>query len=170
MGASFRNTGELEALAGCDRLTISPNLLGELEADNGKLERVLTPDNTGDAIAKVLESEAQFRFSNNEDAMATEKLSTVLKSQFQLSESEAKALVTFAETARHDATSLHEFTKEVNESCTQDEKFELIKGMWSVAYADGHLDKYEEHIIRRAADLIHVGHSDFIRAKLAVKN
>jgi len=75
MGASFRNTGELEALAGCDRLTISPNLLGELEADNGKLERVLTPDNTGDAIAKVLESEAQFRFSNNEDAMATEKLS-----------------------------------------------------------------------------------------------
>lgn len=106
------------------------------------------------------------QFSESE----SEALITVLKSQFQLSESEAKALVTFAETARHDATSLHEFTKEVNESCTQDEKFELIKGMWSVAYADGHLDKYEEHIIRRAADLIHVGHSDFIRAKLAVKN
>ncbi len=75
MGASFRNTGELEALAGCDRLTISPQLLGELEADEGKLERVLTPENTGEAIDKLIENEAQFRFSNNEDAMATEKLS-----------------------------------------------------------------------------------------------
>lgn len=75
MGASFRNTGELEALAGCDRLTISPQLLGELEADTGVLERALSPENAGDAIAKLIETEAQFRFSNNEDAMATEKLS-----------------------------------------------------------------------------------------------
>ncbi len=74
MGASFRNTGELEALAGCDRLTISPALLGELEADNADLARVLSPDNAGDAIAKTVENEAQYRFSMNEDAMATEKL------------------------------------------------------------------------------------------------
>lgn len=75
MGASFRNTGELEELAGCDRLTISPGLLGELEADTGTLERKLSPENTGEAIAKIIENEAQFRLSNNEDAMATEKLS-----------------------------------------------------------------------------------------------
>jgi len=74
MGASFRNTGEIEALAGCDRLTISPQLLGELEADQGKLERVLSPSNTGAAIAKISENEAQFRLGLNEDAMATEKL------------------------------------------------------------------------------------------------
>ncbi len=74
MGASFRNTGELEALAGCDRLTISPALLGELEADTADLARVLSPDNNGDAIAKTIENEAQYRFSMNEDAMATEKL------------------------------------------------------------------------------------------------
>ena len=74
MGASFRNTGELEALAGCDRLTISPQLLGELEADHGELKRVLSPDHTQSDIAKHQQSEAEFRFSNNEDAMATEKL------------------------------------------------------------------------------------------------
>ncbi len=74
MGASFRNTGELEALAGCDRLTISPALLGALEADTTPLERVLSPNNSGDAIAKTIENEAQYRFSMNEDAMATEKL------------------------------------------------------------------------------------------------
>ena len=74
MGASFRNTGELEALAGCDRLTISPQLLGELEEDDGELKRVLSPKNVSDPIEKLIETEAQFRFSNNEDAMATEKL------------------------------------------------------------------------------------------------
>lgn len=74
MGASFRNTGEIEALAGCDRLTISPQLLGELEADQGKLERVLSPSNSGAAIEKIKENEAQFRLGLNEDAMATEKL------------------------------------------------------------------------------------------------
>lgn len=74
MGASFRNTGEIEALAGCDRLTISPQLLGELEADTGKLERALSPEQKVDAIARLQETEAQFRYSMNEDPMATEKL------------------------------------------------------------------------------------------------
>jgi len=74
MGASFRNLGEIEALAGCDRLTISPQLLQELDQDKTELKRVLSPDNTGAAIAKRLETEASFRFGVNQDAMATEKL------------------------------------------------------------------------------------------------
>lgn len=74
MGASFRNTGEVEALAGCDRLTISPQLLGELSEDEGQLERVLSPEKVGDSTPRVIETEAQFRFSLNDDAMATEKL------------------------------------------------------------------------------------------------
>ena len=47
---------------------------------------------------------------------------------------------------------------------------ELIKNMWEVAYADGNLDRYEEHLIRRVAELLYVSHSDFIKTKLAVKN
>ncbi len=74
MGASFRNLGEIEALAGCDRLTISPQLLQELEQDKGELKRVLSPNNTGAAIAKQIETETSFRFGLNQDAMATEKL------------------------------------------------------------------------------------------------
>ena len=74
MGASFRNIGEIEALAGCDRLTISPQLLQELDQDKGELKRVLSPTNTGNAIAKQIETEASFRFGVNQDAMATEKL------------------------------------------------------------------------------------------------
>lgn len=74
MGASFRNTGEIEQLAGCDRLTISPQLLQELENDNGELLRKLDANNTGSAIAVQHDSEASFRYAMNEDAMATEKL------------------------------------------------------------------------------------------------
>src|SRR5690554_4916940 len=74
MGASFRNTGEIEALAGCDRLTISPDLLKELNEDTGTLERRLSPTDTGEKTAKVIDTESSFRFALNDDAMATEKL------------------------------------------------------------------------------------------------
>ena len=74
MGASFRNSGEIEALAGCDRLTISPALLEELANDNGELVRRLSPETARSTDAKTQPDEAAFRFDLNEDAMATEKL------------------------------------------------------------------------------------------------
>jgi transaldolase len=73
MGASFRNIGEVTALAGCDRLTIAPNLLQELEATQGELTRVLV-DGGAKTAAPARLTEAEFRFALNEDAMATEKL------------------------------------------------------------------------------------------------
>lgn len=74
MGASFRNTGEIEHLAGCDRLTISPALLEELDQDEAPLTRALDPANLPVPEPKVEYSEAQFRWALNEDPMATEKL------------------------------------------------------------------------------------------------
>ena len=73
MGASFRNTGEIEELAGCDRLTISPDLLAALDQDHGVLTQKLFRDGTS-AIAKQALNEAAFRWQLNENAMATEKL------------------------------------------------------------------------------------------------
>ena len=75
MGASFRSAGEVEALAGCDRLTISPALLDELAKDQGTLVRKLSPDNYGTPPAIPEVNEKNFRWLMNEDAMATEKLS-----------------------------------------------------------------------------------------------
>ena len=75
MGASFRNQGEIEALAGCDRLTISPSLLDSLAKDPGKLERKLSPETARrDAPPRMSLDEKSFRYMLNEDAMATEKL------------------------------------------------------------------------------------------------
>lgn len=74
MGASFRNTGEIESLAGCDRLTISPQLLEALDADDGDLPRRLDPAAASSDEDNPARDEASFRFDLNEDRMATEKL------------------------------------------------------------------------------------------------
>jgi transaldolase len=73
MGASFRNTGELIALAGCDRLTVSPNLLQDLAATEGTLVQVLK-DGGANKTPPAKLTEEEFRFALNEDPMATEKL------------------------------------------------------------------------------------------------
>ena len=74
MGASFRNIGEITELAGCDRLTVAPALLTELENTEGTLDKKLV-DNGAKTEKPAKLTEEQFRFDHNEDAMATEKLS-----------------------------------------------------------------------------------------------
>lgn len=74
MGASFRNCGEIEALAGCDRLTISPKLLAELAAEEGPLPRRLSVAGSAETSQPEPYDESEFRWHLNEDAMATEKL------------------------------------------------------------------------------------------------
>lgn len=71
-----------------------------------------------------------------------------------------------------DSTSVFEFTSIINEHYSLDEKFQLILAMWSVAYADDQIDKYEEHLIRKVSDLIYLPHVRFIEAKhiAATKN
>ncbi|TBW33563.1 transaldolase [Siculibacillus lacustris] len=91
MGASFRNVGEIEALAGCDRLTISPALLDELAADTGDLPRRLGVDAIP-APAWVTHDEASFRWALNEDAMATEKLAEGIRA-FAADLAKLKALI-----------------------------------------------------------------------------
>jgi len=75
MGASFRNTDQITALAGCDFLTISPSLLEKLQNSSGVLERALSPEQAvGLNLEKISLDEARFRWLLNEDAMATDKL------------------------------------------------------------------------------------------------
>ena len=100
-------------------------------------------------------------FDSREFAVLTQHL----QQQFNLPADELDELATLAKQERHDSHSLYQFTRLVNDHCSQDDKFELLKGMWKVARADGQIDKYEEYIIRKVSELIHVSHSEFIRAK-----
>ncbi len=74
MGASFRNVGQITALAGCDLLTISPELLATLQSSEAPLVRTLSPDAADATLQPIGHTEASFRYALNEDAMATEKL------------------------------------------------------------------------------------------------
>lgn len=69
-----------------------------------------------------------------------------------------------------EATSLYQFTREINQHFDLDKKMDLLTALWRVAYADGHLDKHEESIIRRIADLMHIRHNEYIRCKLAARD
>lgn len=104
---------------------------------------------------------ADHHFSQSE----LEHLLILLEQKFSLPPDERRALAELARAKSTDATSLYQFTQLINRTCSPTEKFELVTAMWEIAYVDGQLDKYEEHVIRRVADLIHLAHSDFIRAK-----
>ena len=95
-------------------------------------------------------------------------LEVVLHAALGLSQDEISELVELAGNAADKATSLYEFTRQINDHYDKEQKLLLIQSMWRVAYADGDLDKYEERLIRQVADLIHVSHKDFLRLKLEV--
>lgn len=93
------------------------------------------------------------------------KLQRLLKQRFELSGTEIEALVDLAHNEKHQATDYYAFTSLLNEHYSQPQKIKLVEDLWQLAYADDHLDKYEEHLLRRLAELLHVPHQDFIRTK-----
>lgn len=99
------------------------------------------------------------------DASELERIKTILKNKFQLDEAQLSTLTELAHAEKDDATSLYQFTQLINEHCQPQDKFKLITAMWEVAFADDSIDKYEEHLIRKVAELIYLPHSEFIRAK-----
>lgn len=120
------------------------------------------------AIAALLVEVA--RIDQNLDAEEWEELQKLLVSECEISKADALSLAEEAKLATTDASSLFQFTDLINSNCSYEQKLQITAGLWKVAYADGELDKYEEHIIRRISDLIHVSHVDFIKTKIEVRD
>ena len=104
------------------------------------------------------------------DEREWQQLQVLLINECALSAEDAAAMTEEAKQASADSASLYDFTQVINQNCSYEQKMALMAGLWKVAYADGELDKYEEYIIRRIADLIHVAHGDFLRAKIQVRD
>lgn len=94
---------------------------------------------------------------------------SALREVFQLPEESLDRLIAEAECEQDEATSLFKYTRVLNENCSPEERFEILINMWRVAYADGELDKYEDHRIRRLAELLNLSHRQFMMAKLKVQ-
>jgi uncharacterized tellurite resistance protein B-like protein len=86
--------------------------------------------------------------------------------QLGLGEADCRDLLELAARKVEESSDLYQFTSLVNRGCTDDEKLGLVEQLWRVAMADELVHKYEEHMIRRIADLLHVPHRAFIAAKL----
>jgi uncharacterized tellurite resistance protein B-like protein len=116
------------------------------------------------AAAALLIETARADFT--QDGAEETAMEALLCSTLQLDRREVKELLALAESRVNEATSLYEFTRVINDHYNAEQKLQLIDSMWVVAYADGNLDKYEEHLIRQVAELTYVPHQDYIRSKL----
>ena len=92
-----------------------------------------------------------------------------IQSKFNLTEDETKSLKELAKENIRKATDYYEFTSLINKGLTYEQKVEIIEHLWGIALTDKHLDKHEEYMVRKIADLIYVEHKDFIEAKLKIK-
>ena len=109
---------------------------------------------------------------SDEERTEDEKQSiiSILQGLFECNEEELSNLIELAEDAIEEANDLHQFTRLLNENYDYSGRKELVVQLWRVAYADGRIDKFEEHIIRRIAGLLHVDNSDFVQAKVSARN
>ncbi len=87
-----------------------------------------------------------------------------------MDEQQLDDVIKLAEEEAAQAVSLYEFTSLMNETYDYEDKVLLVENLWRLALADDHLDKYEEQMIRKTADLLYVSHSDFIKTKLRVRD
>jgi uncharacterized tellurite resistance protein B-like protein len=99
---------------------------------------------------------------------APERLAVVqaLRGKFTLAEDELARLVELAEEKARGSNDFFQFTNVINDRFSHPQKVAMVEAMWRVAYADGHLDAHENHLISKVAGLLHVTHGEYIAAKL----
>lgn len=105
------------------------------------------------------------RMDQNIKDVERDRVMHAIRTKFDLTEAETAELLRLAEVEAKDATDYYQFTSLINRGFTPEQKVRVIEHLWRVAYADGHLDRYEEHLVRKIADLLYVPHATFIAAK-----
>ncbi|MFO7527241.1 MAG: TerB family tellurite resistance protein [Marinobacter sp.] len=105
------------------------------------------------------------RVDNDEDERELKTIVDCAVKSHQVTREEAEEILQDALAHAEDATSLYEFTGQINDHLDQEQKQALLESIWHVALADGRIDKYEEHLIRRMADLLHLNHREYMQAR-----
>ena len=103
------------------------------------------------------------------DEREKESLKESLLNSYAIDIETINEIINDAEKTVNESTSLYEYTRTVNDEFEYPQKLNLLENLWKVAYADETLDKYEEHLLRKISDLIHISHSDYINIKLRVR-
>ena len=116
--------------------------------------------------ALLIETALADKVFNTEEIKSMKK---TLREVYEIDEKDLNELISESEKKVSESTSLYEYTRLINDLCNYQDKLKLINNLWTIAFADKHLDKYEEFLIRKISDLLYVSHSDFIQQKLSVK-
>ena len=116
--------------------------------------------------ALLIETALADKVFNTEEIDSMKK---TLREVYGIDEKDLDELISESEKKVSESTSLYEYTRLINDLCDYQDKLKLIQNLWAIAFADKHLDKYEEYLIRKISDLLYVSHSDFIQQKLNVK-
>jgi uncharacterized tellurite resistance protein B-like protein len=138
------------------------------------LENLLPPEATVETDEEALNFAAAlllFEVANadyNLDDAEWQSMKKALKEVLGINTDNANKLLKIAEGHSQSNTSLQPFTRLINDEFDVEKKKQLMKAMWQIAYADGNLDKYEEHYLRKISALLYIPHSQFIQQKLAV--
>lgn len=98
------------------------------------------------------------------------ELVLIMQRTFNLEKEYVDELIELAEARLQQSVSMYEFTGIINKNFSKDEKFELMKNLWRLIYADKKLDKYEDHLVKKLGTILLLEHKDVIAAKLMVKN
>ena len=117
------------------------------------------------AAVLLLEME---RADYQEDDQERATIIDVLKTHFRVSQEEAESLIAEAAEEADKAVSMHDYVTTLNEHLTAADKLHIIRMLWQVAFSDGELHHYEEHLLRQLSELLHVPHHDYVRVKLQV--
>lgn len=123
------------------------------------------PDQHELAVAATTLMAQLARADNAQDERELQVIVDCAVKAHEVSHEEAQAILADALSHADDATSLYEFTGQINDSLSQEDKQYLLESIWRVAFADGRIDKYEEHLIRRMADLLHLNHREYMQAR-----
>ncbi|RMA78888.1 TerB family tellurite resistance protein [Umboniibacter marinipuniceus] len=118
------------------------------------------------AALMIMLAIADSHFDDRERQMVVK----LIKERSELDDAELNMLISEAEQAATSATSIYEFSQQLNKVLVYEDRVKVVRGMWEVAYADGVIDKYEEHLIRRVCDLMYVSHQDFIQTRNSVRD
>ena len=116
--------------------------------------------------ALLIETALADKVFNEEELISMQQ---TLNKVYKVDEKDIEELINESKKKVSESTSLYEYTRLINDLCNYEDKIRLISNLWSIAFADQHLDKYEEYLIRKISDLLHVSHKDFIQQKLLVK-
>lgn len=123
------------------------------------------PDRHGLQLATAALLFEMLRADDDEHPDERQALEQALAMRFDLSEAETRELSELADREATQSVSLYQFTGLINQYFTPEQKVQVVEMLWQVAFADGHLDPYEEALVRKIADLIYVPHRDFIQTK-----